>query len=814
MIQCRVTSFVVAACSACLVLCSSAMPTGGTYDYAGTHHNSGDKENDWNSAASWANGPADYPDATGDTARTTAHVPGDVWLYLNEDITVGTISWQGNQLYLYPGTPEGTLTVATEGGPAFWPVSTTYRFKVYTDMILGSDLVISNSNSREAELNGIISGPGNLSLIWNQSQANDGYEFLLGAAGDGPNTYTGGTELRVVNGGMRGEFRARKNGVFGSGDVTVKPEATVILNDIGVTDDMIDDAAALRLHGDGEAFGVVQLEAGVEETVDRLFLDGVEQFPATYGASGSSAQIINDTYFRGTGILTVLSGPPVPGGISNGGGASDITTTGAVLNGVLLFTNAAPTWVFIYRGPADGGTDPATWEHEHVIGERDPGAFSIRIGDGAPLQTVCYRCCITNALGVMWSSSPVQFKLYGPPEVDNERAVLRYDSVMLRGTMLDTNGFPSAAWFCWGTADGGTNLGAWEQVLPAGPVTNGPFVRVISNLTAYSTYYYRAYATNSYGKTWAAATASFVAPGMPGSNDITFFCISDMHYGLTPESNMLAPLMVDRMNELPGIAWPPGLEDGVVQPPRGVIVAGDTATSSSVEEWTRFTRDYGLHGEGRLAYPVFEGYGNHDGGETVVQQMKSRTAQRHGITHISPNGYHYSWDWDYLHLVHLNVSPGLTYHPYDPRFSYIFLTNDLAQYVGDSDRPVIIFHHFGYDSSSAGWWPAQDRTNFFNALVPYNVIAVVHGHAHDTGFYTREGVDICNTPHIRTYTDAPPEHGFLAFHISSNTLRVATRTSNDSWGATLRETIPIPEPAAMLYMILVVLTCGIIYNKW
>ncbi len=798
-------------CRSVIIMCLAAICAAGieagTYDYAGTHHNSGARENDWNSAASWANGPGAYPDATGDTARTVANVAGDVWLYLNEDITVGTLSWQGNQLFLYPGSPEGALTVATGGGPAFWAISTPYRFKIYADMMLAVDLVISNTNTREAELDGIISGPGKLNIVWNQSQANDGYEFLLGEAGDGPNSYSGGTELSAVNGGMRGEFRARKNGVFGSGDVIVQPNATLILNHSGTTDDMIADSATLQLHTQAGAYALVQLETGVRETVDRLILGGVEQFPGTYGASGSGAEILKDNYFRGSGVLTVLSGPPGPGGINNGTGATHITANGAELNGEVLYTNYSPTSVFIYWGANDGGSETTAWEHELEIGIRGPGPFSAWAGGGSPLQTLYYRCYITNVLGVMWAAPSVGYKLHGPPELRNERAILRADSVILRGTVDDTNGYPTTAWICWGTADGGTNAGAWNTVQLIGNVSNGPFAFIVSNLTEHARYYYRAYATNSFGEAWAETTASFAAPGRPGTNDITFFCISDIHYGLAPEVNTLAPLMVDRMNELPGTAWPAGIDDSVVQPPRGVVVAGDTATSSLAEEWAMFTRDYGLQGEGRLAYPVYEGYGNHDGGDTVVQQMKNRTPQRKGVTRISADGYHYSWDWDFLHLIHLNVSPGLTYHPYDPRFSYTFLTNDLALSVGDSDRPVIIFQHFGYDASSSGWWPAQDRTNFFEAIAPYNVIAVVHGHAHDNGFYTREGITICNTPHIHTNIEEPAQHGFLVFHVTSNSLHAAVRTSEDTWGATLEETIPVPEPAGILSVVI----AGLIY---
>ncbi len=49
----------------------------------------------------------------------------------------------------------------------------------------------------------------------------------------------------------------------------------------------------------------VDLGTGINETVQMLVLNGAVQGPGTYGSSSSSAIFKNDTFFSGTGIITV-----------------------------------------------------------------------------------------------------------------------------------------------------------------------------------------------------------------------------------------------------------------------------------------------------------------------------------------------------------------------------------------------------------------------------------------------------------------------------------------------------------------------------
>jgi hypothetical protein len=82
----------------------------------------------------------------------------------------------------------------------------------------------------------------------------------------------------------------------------------------------------------------------------------------------------------------------------------------------------------------------------------------------------------------------------------------------LNGNLTSTGGAYTEPHICWGDNDGGTTSGDWDTEVP--PLENpgpGAFYYDISGLTNGTTYYYRCYATNSAGTSWAPSTSSFVA---------------------------------------------------------------------------------------------------------------------------------------------------------------------------------------------------------------------------------------------------------------------------------------------------------------
>lgn len=291
-----------------------------------------------------------------------------------------------------------------------------------------------------------------------------------------------------------------------------------------------------------------------------------------------------------------------------------------------------------------------------------------------------------------------------------------------------------------------------------------------------------------------AVIALWITPAdlLAGSRDFTFFVVSDTHYGLSPSGDLTVPLLVEKMNGLPGTPYPAGI-GGSVGKPLGVLHIGDITNNGTKPQWEMFVRDYGLTGrEGRPVWPVYEAFGNHDGGANlpVRNGIRERNKKRVGLAAISENGLHYSWDWGGIHFVNCGISPGTTIHPYDPEHSLEFLEQDLRKNVADSGRPVVLMHHFGFDKEhSLSWWPEEWRTNYCNAIKGYNVIAILHGHAHKSSIYQWNGIDVYHPPHFQgdPTKNKPITHGFFVFRITDEELTVAERKLDDSWGLTARK---------------------------
>jgi len=287
--------------------------------------------------------------------------------------------------------------------------------------------------------------------------------------------------------------------------------------------------------------------------------------------------------------------------------------------------------------------------------------------------------------------------------------------------------------------------------------------------------------------------------------DVTFLVTSDSHYDALEheDRNERNRATLDEMNRISEVRWPELLGGDVIDRPRGVLVLGDViddgdrmrgSKNQSELQFRHFLADFGLDGtDARLKYPVFEGWGNHDGppigrerfGFSFQSHLKRRNKVRlrKGIVdHVSKNGLHYSWNWDDVHFIQLNLYPGNTPHPetrysasyHDPQGSLDFLKTDLALRVDKSGRPVVIMHH--YDLQGTDWWHNEERRAYYETIKPYNVIAVFHGHT-GTGVYRwkpdgdEQALDVINT--------GQTENGFFVVQVSGDRMRLAHRAKMD-----------------------------------
>ena len=217
----------------------------------------------------------------GGTLSLTA-AASDIEDYVPSGTTGGIYFYEGGTIQMYDlGDNSSTLThnIFLNGAGTF--KNTHYNTSLY--------------------LTGVISGSGSFKAVVDASFSNPS----LHLAGSVFNTYTGGSNISSESlGGNDDEFYVDVDGCLGTGDVIVNDGVYVDFG--GATTDVIDDAADLYLFDTAE----IDLNAN-NETIHHLYIDGALQVSGTYGSTASSAENQNDTYFYGTGVLTVLG--PVPG---------------------------------------------------------------------------------------------------------------------------------------------------------------------------------------------------------------------------------------------------------------------------------------------------------------------------------------------------------------------------------------------------------------------------------------------------------------------------------------------------------------------
>jgi predicted MPP superfamily phosphohydrolase len=298
--------------------------------------------------------------------------------------------------------------------------------------------------------------------------------------------------------------------------------------------------------------------------------------------------------------------------------------------------------------------------------------------------------------------------------------------------------------------------------------------------------------------------------------DITFFVSSDTHIGRPDKDSLKASrTMIEAMHAAPGKKLPRELGGGTIRDPLGVVLTGDLTDDNRLEQWNQFDSIWSANGDGEIRYPVFEGWGNHDfhaGRKEVRAAMLERHQKRaYPITIAPGDGAHYSWDWNDVHLVHLNLYPGMEgglskYSPKNnnPRRSLEFLQDDLQEQVGNSKRPVILFFHYGFDSNGGTAWVDSEREAFYKVIRPYRVIALFVGHSHVQGYEkieTGEGgpsVDVFMSDDALS-AGTSKKNGFYVVNIQDDEMLVAERLvprpgqdKNPEWGFVRR--VPLQAP--------------------
>lgn len=305
---------------------------------------------------------------------------------------------------------------------------------------------------------------------------------------------------------------------------------------------------------------------------------------------------------------------------------------------------------------------------------------------------------------------------------------------------------------------------------------------------------------------WLCHATAFVAlviasPLIGAETAVTFLVTSDSHYDAfeNEDRNQRDRITIDQMNQISTVRWPEESGGDLIAKPRGVLLLGDViddgdrmkeGKNQSQRQFRYFLADFGFDGtDGRLKYPVFEGCGNHDGPpvsrerfgfsfQSHVKRRNSLRLQKGLIGDVSENGLHYSWNWGGVHFVQLNLYPGDKPHPkiryspqyHDPQRSLDFLEADLAANASAAGQPVVVTHH--YDLQGTDWWHDEQRKAYYDAIRPYNVVAVFHGHT-GTGVYQwkpegqQRALNVVNT--------GQTENGFFVVQITGDRIRLGYR---------------------------------------
>ena len=237
-------------------------------------------------------------------------------------------------------------------------------------------------------------------------------------------------------------------------------------------------------------------------------------------------------------------------------------------------------------------------------------------------------------------------------------------------------------------------------------------------------------------------------------HETQFLVASDLHFDATKEKMAIFDSVIYDMNRISDQQLPDG--SGKTGKPFGVVITGDITDSGKPEQWQQYQELFGLNGEQKLKYHVFESIGNHDGNiDGIVRTgIIERNKHRKNLKSVSANGLHYSWDRNGIHFVMLGSYPGNVLdstcgwcHYFkesfrDPQSSLAFLKEDLERNVNKNIQPVILFFHYGYDDFGNLWWTPAEQDAFYNVIKDYNIAAIFHGHDHATDNYRWRGINV------------------------------------------------------------------------
>ncbi len=250
---------------------------------------------------------------------------------------------------------------------------------------------------------------------------------------------------------------------------------------------------------------------------------GGNAYNASAGNGGQSYGSSNAPALPGSGGSAQSAG--TCGG--DGGGLIWVQTSGdIILNGGALKADGGQPVTPTYAGRGSGGGIYLTCRTfggpSGTLSANAPSSSGNGIAGGGRIAVwrLYDTCQFTNNISVasgggsavagtlVWGQQPA------PPAIANLAASnISYTVATLNGSLSSAGTAQTTVWVYWGLSDQSTNKAAWDTNglfgVTASPTT---LITNVVGLAPGTNYYYRFYASNSVGETWATPTTSFATP--------------------------------------------------------------------------------------------------------------------------------------------------------------------------------------------------------------------------------------------------------------------------------------------------------------
>ena len=192
--------------------------------------------------------------------------------------------------------------------------------------------------------------------------------------------------------------------------------------------------------------------------------------------------------------------------------ATGITASGATIGGAFTQVGSPDPTVTMYYGLTNGGSAPANWTNNVALGTRN-SAFTTPITGLLPATQYFAIARAQNASGDSYGLPAISFTTAnGAPVVANIAATnVVASGATVGGQVTSTGGLIPNLTIYYGTSDGGTTAGSWASSVNLGAVATSA-TTTLTGLSPGVQYFFRAFASQAAGNSWAAATATFTTP--------------------------------------------------------------------------------------------------------------------------------------------------------------------------------------------------------------------------------------------------------------------------------------------------------------